>query len=75
MSNLGELLCQLRGSRSLREVERKCGISNTYLSSLEKDCDPRSGKPRKPTPETLKLLSEFYKYPYLELMKVAGYFD
>lgn len=73
MSELGRLLKQLRGRESLRDISRKAGISHTYLSIIEKGSDPRSGNPIKPTPETLKLLSDTYKYPYEEFMRIAGY--
>lgn len=72
--NFGDVLRQLRGSRSLREMERITGISHTYLSSLEKGYDPRTGKVRKPTPETLRKLSAL-GISYKELMKTAGYAD
>lgn len=73
MNEFGEYLRELRGDRSLREMERITGLSHTYLSTLEKGVDPRSGKERKPTPETLKKLSETLNVPYEELMKKAGY--
>lgn len=73
MSNFGEYLRELRGTKSLREMEKITGISHTYLSTLEKGYDPRSGKERKPTPETLKKLSETLEVPYWELMQKAGY--
>lgn len=73
MNEFGEYLRELRGDRSLREMERITGLSHTYLSTLEKGVDPRSGKERKPTPETLKKISETLNVPYEELMKKAGY--
>lgn len=75
MNEFGEYLRELRGDRSLREMERITGLSHTYLSTLEKGVDPRSGKERKPTPETLKKLSETLNVPYEELMERAGYID
>jgi transcriptional regulator with XRE-family HTH domain len=68
-------LRELRGDKSLRDVERSHGISHTYLSSLEKGADPRTGKARNPSPETLKILSEAYNFPYEELLNKAGYLD
>jgi len=35
--------------------------------------DPRTGKDSNPKPETLKMISKAYDYPYEELMKAAGY--
>jgi len=49
------------------------GISYSYLSILEKGVDPRTGKDSNPKPETLKMISKAYDYPYEELMKAAGY--
>lgn len=73
MNDFGKYLKELRGNRSLREMERITGLSHTYLSTLEKGMDPRSGKERKPTPETLKKLSETLEVSYIQLMKRAGY--
>lgn len=73
VSVFGDYLKELRGNRSLREMEKITGISHTYLSTLEKGYDPRSGKERKPTPETLKKLSESLNVPYEDLMRKAGY--
>lgn len=70
-----EYLRELRGNRSLREMERITGLSHTYLSTLEKGVDPRSGKERRPTPDILKKLSETLDVPYIELMEKAGYID
>ncbi len=75
MKNLGNLLRELRGKESLRDASKRIGISHTYLDTIEKGSDKRSGKPVKPTPETLKLLSVAYKYPYDKLMEVAGYIE
>ncbi|MBN3522603.1 helix-turn-helix domain-containing protein [Paenibacillus apiarius] len=72
---IGTLLRELRGKRSLREIERVSGVSHTYLSSLEKGYDPRTGKERKPTPDTLKKLAQVYDISYEQLMLSAGYMD
>ncbi|WP_139364836.1 helix-turn-helix domain-containing protein [Sutcliffiella halmapala] len=73
MEKLGDLIKNLRGKESLRDASKKIGISHTYLDTIEKGFDKRSGKPVKPTPETLELISNAYSYPYDELMKNAGY--
>lgn len=75
MNKLGDLLKELRGKESLREASKRIGISHTYLDTIEKGFDKRSGKPVKPTPETLKLLSEAYDHPYEDLMIIAGYIE
>jgi HTH-type transcriptional regulator, competence development regulator len=56
----------LRG-HSLRAVEEATGISNTYLSQLER------GDAQKPSPDKLQALAEFYKVPYTDLLRDAGY--
>lgn len=75
MSELGDLLKELRGKDSLREASKKTGVSHTYLSIIEKGHDLRSGSPVKPTPETLKSISKAYNYSYNELLRLAGYID
>lgn len=75
MPDFGDYLKELRGKRSLREMEKVTGLSHTYLSSLEKGFDPRSQKERKPTPETLKKLSTSLNVSYDDLMLKAGYID
>ena len=52
---------------SLREVEEKTGISNAYLSQLER------GEAENPTPQKLQKLAKCYDVPYVDLMKAAGY--
>lgn len=75
MSNLGSLFREIRMSKkwSIRQAAKKMGISYSYLSILEKGVDPRTGKDSNPKPETLKIISRAYDYPYEELMKAAGY--
>jgi transcriptional regulator with XRE-family HTH domain len=77
MSNLGELFRQIRVSKnwSIREAARRMGISYSYLSILEKGIDPRTGKDSLPKPDTLRIISKAYDYPYEELMKAAGYIN
>jgi transcriptional regulator with XRE-family HTH domain len=52
---------------SLRDVEEGTGISNAYLSQLER------GDALKPSPDKLQLLADFYEVPYTDLMRAAGY--
>ncbi|HHX17439.1 MAG TPA: helix-turn-helix transcriptional regulator [Clostridium sp.] len=77
MSDLGDLFRQIRIKKnwSIRKAANKMGISYSYLSILEKGVDPRTGKVSNPRPETLKIISETYNYPYEELMKTAGYLE
>ncbi|WP_100400609.1 helix-turn-helix domain-containing protein [Bacillus sp. FJAT-44742] len=73
MNDFGNYLKELRGERSLRDVQKGTGISHTYLSTLEKGFDPRTKKQRKPTPETLKKLASYYDISYTTLLEKAGY--
>lgn len=77
MSNLGELFRQMRQSKnwSLREAAKHMGISYSYLSVLEKGVDPRTKKDSSPKPDTLRVISQAYDYPYEDLMKAAGYIN
>lgn len=67
------LLRQLRGDSPLREAAERAGISHTYLSQLEKGEDPRTGKPIRPSVDTLKGLAKAYNYSYEDLLAQAGY--
>lgn len=73
MNDFGVFLRELRGKRSLREMEKITGLSHTYLSSLEKGKDPRSGNERKPSPEVLKKIAQTLDVDYSTLMEKAGY--
>lgn len=75
MKKLGETFHQIRLSKnwSIREAAKRMGISYSYLSILEKGIDPRTGKNSNPKPDTLRIISKAYEYPYEELLKEAGY--
>lgn len=75
MSELGNLLKELRGKESLRDVAKRSGISHTYLSIVEKGYDLRSGSPARPSFDTLRRLAKAYNYPYEKLLRAAGYLD
>lgn len=70
---LGLFLEELRGKTPLREVAFRSGLSHTYIRDLELGINRKTKAPINPTPETLKRLSEAYKYSYEDLMKKAGY--
>lgn len=72
-TEIGKYIKELRGSKSLRQMERDTGISHTYLSSVEKGRDPRSKKELIPPPPTLKKIAEGTGADYLEMLKIAGY--
>jgi transcriptional regulator with XRE-family HTH domain len=66
---LSETLRTLRvmSGSSLRQVEKKTGVSNAYLSQLE------TGATLKPSPQVLHSLADYYGVPYESLMEAAGY--
>ena len=66
---LAEELNAIRTVRklSLREVEKQTGISNAYLSQLER------GEAENPSPDKLQKLAQYYGVPYESLMRAAGY--
>lgn len=74
MNEFGNKLKELRGKQSIREASRNIGISHTYLDSLEKGYDPRTGKERKPTIEVINKISKYYNYDFFKLVNLAGLF-
>ena len=66
--NIGQMLKRLRGDTSLRGVQRLSGISNAYLSQIEKG-------ERHPGPKLLKRLAALYGVGVHELLRKAGYLD
>lgn len=75
MKELREKLVELRGKESLRDAAKRIGISHSYLSIIEKGIDVRSNAPIKPSPDTLRLISNAYNYSYEDLMRLAGYIE
>jgi len=73
MSEFGAYLKSLRGKKSIRDVAKEVGISHTYLATLEKGIDPRTKKPRKPTPDVINKLATYYHVPNGDLAIKAGY--
>ena len=71
INRLASELKQLREIHgySLRKVEEETGISNAYLSQLER------GDAARPSPDKLARLAEFYKVAYEQLMELAGYLN
>ena len=66
--DLSQYLKILRGDLPIRRLSIITKISIAYLSQLE------SGKRKKPHPEILQKLADFYFIPVLELFRRAGYF-
>ena len=69
MNSLGKILKNRREELrlTLRDVEKKIGISNAYLSQLENE------KILQPTPRILRKLSENYSLSYTKLLELAGH--
>ena len=65
---IGPLLRKLRGDIGLREVGRRTGISNSYLSQIERG-------DRRPGPSVLKRLAALYDVDVQDLLKRAGFLD
>lgn len=66
--DIGQMLKRLRGDISLRGVQRLTGISNAYLSQIEKG-------QRQPGPKVLRRLAVQYGVGLQELLRKAGYLD
>ena len=47
-----------RMDMSQREFSRKCGLSNTYISFIEKENNPKTGRPLIPTLEQYKKIAD-----------------
>ena len=55
---------------SLRDFASRCGLSHTYISALEKNIDPRTGKPIAPTLDTVKYVAKGMNISIEEILKV-----
>ena len=66
--SIGEMLKRLRGETSLRGVQRLSGVSNAYLSQIEKGT-------RHPGPKLLRRLSALYGVGVHDLLRKAGYLE
>ena len=65
---IGPLLRSLRGDTSLREVRRLTGMSNVYLSQIEKG-------EKHPGPRILGRLAAFHGVSVGDLLRRAGYME
>ena len=66
--HIGQTLKRLRGDTSIRAVQRAIGISNAYLSQIEKGN-------RHPGPRVLRRLAPLYGVDIRDQMRRAGYLD
>ena len=69
---LGDLIKQYRtiNNLSLRDFASRCGLSHTYISALEKNIDPRTGKPIAPTLDTVKYVAKGMNTTIEEILKI-----
>lgn len=67
-SDMGKQLEQTRISRgwSLRQAEKESGVSNGYISQIERG-------EVEPSPDVLRRLGQAYGIPFSVLMEAAGY--
>ena len=66
--DIGQMLKRLRGDMSLRGVQRISGVSNAYLSQIEKGL-------RQPGPKVLRRLATLYGVSVQELFRKAGHLE
>lgn len=69
---LGDLIKEYRidNKLSLRVFAERCGLSHTYISALEKNIDPRTGKPIAPTLDTVKYISKGMNISIEKILKI-----
>ncbi len=72
-TELGKLLRELRGKKSLREAAELTGLSHPYIRVIEKGGGSSTKFPTQPSADTLKKFAAAYNYPYSDLVEVAGY--
>ncbi len=72
LNYVGEYIRKYRGKTSLRDFAEECGISHTYLDSIEKGYDPRTGKTVNVTVETLKKIAKAMGMSINDLLLVSG---
>ena len=66
--DIGPYLKELRGDRSLRQVARDSGVSDPFLSQIEKG-------QRNPGLRILRKLADFYEVSLNDLLRRAGYLE
>ena len=71
IENFGEYIKGLRREQrlSLRAVEERCGVSNSYLAQIER------GVRRPPGADILRRLAPVYDVPVRDLLRAAGLLD
>lgn len=71
MNKLGKFIKKIREEKdlSLRDLASLCDLSHSYIDSIEKGKDPRSGKPVSPTVDTLGKIAKGLGVSIFELLK------
>ncbi|MEW9699827.1 helix-turn-helix domain-containing protein [Paenibacillus sp. SI8] len=75
INSFGKFLEELRGKTSLRKAAAKSGLSHAYIRDLELGRNRTTNGVIKPSPDTLRKLSQAYQYSYTDLLKKAGYLE
>ena len=70
---LGDLIREYRGQNDLsqRQFAIQCGLSNGYISMLERGENPKTHKPVTPTLQQIKKLADGMRMTTTELMGVV----
>jgi transcriptional regulator with XRE-family HTH domain len=57
---LSEIVRKYRADHDLsqREFAKRCGLSNSYISFIENECNPKTGRPITPTIEQYKKIAD-----------------
>lgn len=60
LMKLSEYIIKYRTDNNLsqRQFAEKCGLSNSYISMIENELNPKSGKPAVPTLSALKKMAQ-----------------
>lgn len=69
---LGDIIKEYRKANGLsqRDFAKLCNLSHTYISTIEKIYDPRSGNPVAPTIEVVKKIANGLKMPLKDLLDI-----
>lgn len=69
---IGEIIKKYRKENGLsqRDFSKLCNLSHTYISALEKNIDPRTGKPIAPTLEAVKSIAYAMNMEIEDLLKL-----
>ena len=60
---------RLEHDLSQREFAKRCGVTNSYISFIENECNPKTGRPMTPTIEQYKKLADGMSISVQELFQ------